>query len=119
MNLLVDIGNSRIKWLLHDHAENGFYSSGAMPHDEHDIQALFCKYWSHFDCPEKILVSNVSGEHIADKLDAWIEKQWKIEAEYVKTEAFSHGVHNAYSDYRKLGVDRWMAIIAAWRRFRR
>ncbi len=119
MNLLLDIGNSRIKWLFHDHTENVFYSSGAMHHDKSDMQALFYEYWSNLDCPDKVLVSNVSGQHIADNLDVWIKKEWKIEAEYVKTEAFSHGVHNAYSDYSKLGVDRWMVIIAAWLRYRR
>ena len=90
-----------------------------MHHDKSDMQALFCEHWGHLDCPEKVLVSSVSGQHIADNLDAWIEKEWQTKAEYVKTEAFSHGVHNAYSDYRKLGVDRWMAIIAAWQRYRR
>jgi len=119
VNLLIDIGNSRVKWLLHDHVENSFCLSGAMHRDKSDLHALFCEHWGHLDCPDRILVSNVSGLNIADNLDAWIEKEWHVEAEYVKTEAFSHGVQNAYSDYRKLGVDRWMAIIAAWHRYRR
>jgi len=119
VNLLVDIGNSRVKWLLHDHVENSFYLSGAMFRDKSDMHALFCEQWGHFDCPDRVLVSNVSGPYIADILDACIEKEWHVEAEYVKTEAFSHGVQNAYSEYSKLGVDRWMAIIAAWQRYRR
>jgi len=119
VNLLVDIGNSRVKWLLHDNAENGFRSSGAMLYDKPGMPALFYEHWDHLDCPDRVLVSNVSGPNIADILDACVEKEWHVEAEYVKTEAFSHGVQNAYSDYCKLGVDRWMAIIAAWQRYRR
>ena len=117
MNLLIDIGNSRIKWCLHDNISNKFCSAGAMLNAESGLQELFFEHWDHLTCPDRVLVSNVSGRDVSENLDAWIKKVWRLETEYVKTEAFCHGVSNAYPDYYKLGVDRWMAIIAAWDRF--
>ena len=34
MNLLIDIGNSRIKWCLHDSVENKFGLDGVMLRDK-------------------------------------------------------------------------------------
>jgi len=118
MNLLIDIGNSRIKWCLHDSVENEFSLDGVMLHDKSDLLTLFSEHWSHLDSPDRVVISNVSGQRLAESLDAWVEKAWQVKTEYVKTEAFNNGVSNAYSDYATLGVDRWVAIIAAWQRFR-
>jgi len=118
MNLLIDIGNSRLKWCLYNSVENEFGFEGAMLHDTADLSALFTEHWSDLDKPDRVVISNVSGQHLAESIDAWVDKEWQIKTEYVKTEAFSHGVSNAYSEYLELGVDRWMAIIAGWQRFR-
>ena len=118
MNLLIDIGNSRIKWCLYNGVENEFGLDGAMLNDKLELPALFSEHWSNVDIPDRVVVSNVSGQQQAELLDAWVEQAWQIKTEYIKTEAFSFGVSNAYSDYPSLGVDRWMVIIAAWQRFR-
>ena len=117
MNLLIDIGNSRIKWCLYNSLENEFGLEGAMLRDKAELPALFSEHWGSLDKPDRVVISNVSGQQLAEIIDAWIDKEWQIKTEYVKTEVFSHGVTNAYSDYLELGVDRWMAIIAAWQRF--
>ena len=117
MNLLIDIGNSRIKWCLYNSVENEFASEGAMLLDKAELPALFSEHWSLLDKPDRVVISNVSGQQLAESIDAWFEKTWQMKTEYVETEAFSFGVSNAYSDYQELGVDRWMAIIAGWQRF--
>lgn len=118
MNLLIDIGNSRIKWCLYNSIENEFDLDGVMLNDKSGLPALFSEHWGHLDSPGRVVVSNVSGQQLAEILEAWVEQAWQIKTEYVKTEAFSFGVSNAYTDYPDLGVDRWMVIIAAWQRFR-
>jgi len=118
MNLLIDIGNSRIKWCLYNSVENEFCLDGAMLNDKSELPALFSEHWSHLDSPDRVVVSNVSGQQLAEILDAWVEQEWQIKTEYVKTDAFSVGVRNAYSDYQSLGVDRWMVIIGAWQKYR-
>jgi len=118
MNLLIDIGNSRIKWCLYNSVENEFGLEGAMLRDNSELPALFSEHWSDLDKPDRVVISNVSGQQLAESIDEWVDKKWQMKTEYVKTEASSHGVSNAYSDYQELGIDRWMAIIAGWQRFR-
>lgn len=117
MNLLIDIGNSRIKWCLYDSVENEFGLDGVMFHDKSELLALFSEHWGHLDSPNRVVISNVSGQQLSESINAWVDQAWQIKTEYVKTEAFGFGVSNAYSDCSRLGVDRWMAIIAAWQRF--
>ncbi len=117
MNLLIDIGNSRIKWCLYNSVENKFGLDGAMFYDNLELPALFSEHWSHLESPDRVVISNVSNQNIAEIIDIWVLQVWQIKTEYAKTEAFSCGVRNAYSIYSDLGTDRWMAMIAAWQRF--
>lgn len=118
MNLLIDIGNTCIKWLTHHSEKNEFSLSGTFfHHDDSDLQTLLSEHWQKLACPHRILIANVSGSRIAEIINQYIETTWNIKAEYVETQAFSHGIHNAYTDYHTLGIDRWMAIIAAWHKF--
>ncbi len=119
MNLLIDVGNSRIKWCLHDNMESKFVSVGAMSYGGSVLEELFCKHWSHLANPNRVLVSNVSGPDIAKELDVWIKKVWQVNTEYVRSETHGYGVDNAYLDASRLGVDRWMAVVAAWNRYQR
>lgn len=118
MDLLIDIGNSRIKWALYDLQEDRFARSGDILYGNADLAKIFSGQWSDLTRPDKVLIANVAGSHLASTLNTWIEKNWQIKAEYVKTATFSHGVKNAYPDHSALGIDRWMAVIAAWHRLR-
>lgn len=118
MNLLVDIGNSRIKWSLHDSAKNVFCSIDAFFYLDQELQILFDQHWENLKKPNRVLVANVSNPHIAENLTVWVARAWQLETEYVETETSNHGIHNAYPDYKTLGVDRWLAMIAAWHKFK-
>lgn len=118
MNLLIDIGNSRIKWCLYENAEKIYGLSGSMHNDSTVQQELFSAAWCDLASPDSVLVSNVCGSDVAGSLRTWAYKQWQIETRFVQTEASSHGVQNAYADFHKLGIDRWLAIIAAWHKYR-
>lgn len=117
MNLLVDIGNSYIKWLLHETAGPGNNTMQAMPYEQSGLRELLNKYWQDLDRPDRILICNVGGAQIAKHVDDWISAIWGIKAEYIKTTAIFNELRNAYSDYHTLGTDRWLAIIASWHKF--
>ena len=113
MLLLVDIGNTRIKWTTRAGQELGVQ------------QAAVHAQWSHADLqrhiiqttppPDRILVSNVAGPHLADMLTEVVTAAWRKQPEFVRASAFAAGVSNAYIEPAKLGVDRWLGIIAAHR----
>jgi type III pantothenate kinase len=53
---------------------------------------------------------------MAGALDGWVNQHWQLSVEYVHPAASGFGVTNAYSEPQDLGVDRWLAIIAAYQR---
>lgn len=109
--LLVDAGNSRIKWgLAHkERIQAGvpFLSHGAGL--ELDLQ----RFWACLSNPDRILVSNVAGKQTADTLSDWSLRTWGITPHFVQSGRAACGVTNGYEDPGALGVDRWVALIAA------
>jgi type III pantothenate kinase len=115
MNLLIDIGNTRIKWALHDGGDLAQQRAAAHAQwTESECDAQF----SALPSPEQILVSNVGGERIAGVIRAVAKARWNIEPNFVQSTAEAAGVRNAYPDVWRLGVDRWVAIIGAYAAYR-
>ena len=106
--LLLDVGNSRCKWAL---AQDGAWlQQGAVGNTEWSAlrQAL-----SALPSPGRILVSNVAGEAMAQRLRT-VCAEWKCPLEFVQASARQCGVRNGYQQPEQLGSDRWAALIAAW-----
>lgn len=109
MKLLVDIGNSRVKWAM---LEDG--RLGAQ-------QAAAYQGWSEQDWRrelfaggpvEAVIAASVSSGP-ASVLDAATRLAIGQGAWFVETAREAAGVRNAYREPRLLGVDRWLAVIAA------
>lgn len=111
MILLLDIGNSRLKWaiLRHGHFERG----GAFEHGASAIGELASAAWGELDTPETVLVANVAGEPLRRALNSWIKRRWKLIPEYLQASAEVFGIRNAYREPERLGIDRWLALLAA------
>lgn len=109
--LLVDAGNSRIKWGLGHkgriQAGVPFCSRGAGL--EQDLQRL----WAGLPKPDRILVSNVAGNQTANALSDWSLHTWGLTPHFVRSQRAACGVINGYEEPEALGVDRWVALIAA------
>lgn len=110
MNLLVDIGNTRLKWGI---SRNGEIEPGpARVHRGVEPEVLAETLWRNVDGPERVVVSNVGGQPLEEAIKAWVRRRWEIDAEFVAPEHCAFGVRNAYREPRKLGVDRWASLIA-------
>ncbi len=111
MILLADIGNTRMKWSLW---ENGVHTrTGAVAHEPALFALNLDAQWRGLAAPERVLVSNVVGTKIADALYDWVQKRWQLHTEFAHSQKTGHGVTNAYVKPDRLGVDRWLAMIAA------
>jgi type III pantothenate kinase len=106
--LLLDVGNSRIKWIL---VEKGVWAQQGVT-DRADAAALR-ETFSALPEPHKILVSNVAGERAAQHVRAACAA-WACPVEFVTARAEQCGVRNTYEQPEQLGCDRWAALIAAW-----
>jgi type III pantothenate kinase len=111
MKLLVDIGNSCIKWATLD--ENGLSDGAYFQRPKTSIKAALNKAWKAYENIEAIFVANVAGEKLATQLTEWAEKQWQVTPQFVQSEQKRFGVSNAYDEPESLGVDRWLSLISA------
>lgn len=109
MNLLIDIGNTRIKWLSSQYVDDVtnaeiFYS---------ETPALLSLVWEKIERPRRVAIANVAQTERSEELVGLVQKLWPdIEIIMVRTSAQACGVTNAYIHSEHLGVDRWLALLA-------
>jgi type III pantothenate kinase len=113
--LLVDIGNSRIKWAWLTDGRLG-KAQAAEYSGWRARDFVRCVIDSHRDIG-RILVSNVAADAFSDALAAGARLAGAPEPERVTTRRHACGVTIGYIDPWRLGVDRLLAMIAAHRRF--
>lgn len=106
MIILVDIGNSRTKYLIADKVSIEKYQ--VVNNSELDI------FWlnSHWQEATKIILANVSKNLFTDVISDWTDKKG-INLIVVESEAERFGVKSAYQQPKQLGIDRWLVMLAA------
>jgi type III pantothenate kinase len=111
MILLIDIGNSRIKWALI--SEDDWQGGEPLVRGNRAFKDIARPAWKELEPPQRVIVACVAGDDYAKSVKTWIKRRWKIDAEFMQAEAQCCGVINAYQDPERLGVDRWACLIAA------
>lgn len=107
MILVVDAGNSRVKWGLHD--GQGWVHRDAV--ENADIARL-AHDWEKLEPPQNIVVCNVAGPEIKAALEALLQR-WQAAPHWVVAQTRQCGVTNGYAEPAQLGPDRWAALIGA------
>lgn len=111
MNLLVDLGNSRLKWAQHG---NGLWRMEAvLLGDQEPIASILSRIWRQTAVPLKVVVCSVSAPQRLQELDKWVRERWSVTPHVVRSRADQLGVKNSYRDPGQLGADRWAALLAA------
>jgi len=108
MRLLIDAGNTRIKWAYV--SNNEWLQSGVLPVEKAD------ELPRHIPAPqtiEQVWVSNVAGENVARHIRA-IDTGHAGKIHFIAARDIQCGVSNGYINTGQLGSDRWAALIAAW-----
>ena len=111
MILAIDAGNSRVKWGWHDGkawtslATVSLIEFAASNHDINPFAATHAN-------PAKIIISNVAGEGAHQLVVNWTSI-FEAEPLWLHGEAERCGVTSAYENPRRLGPDRWAALVAA------
>lgn len=112
MILELDIGNSRIKWRTlaaqGQPVARGHLSRRDLPGEVSWGELLPAQG------VRRMRVSNVAGPEVAAHLDRWARDTLGLAPEYARATARIAGVTNGYREPDKLGVDRWLALLAAW-----
>lgn len=109
MRLLIDAGNTRVKWKLLANNATACRGDGFLA----DC-SLFNELEADASSITRVAVSTVVSEHARAQLE------WRIKALTAAPVAFywaeweRGGLQNAYKDPSTMGADRWHGLYAAW-----
>lgn len=113
MILDLDIGNTRVKWLLR--ADDGSScQAGASEFDRffdepHPVLRL---------APARVRASSVRGDDARRRVEARVRELCGVGTEFAHSTRSAAGVTNGYDLPERLGVDRWLGMLAAFARVR-
>jgi type III pantothenate kinase len=108
VRLLIDAGNTRIKWALVEGI--AWLRNGALPTGKaNELQQLLADIHG----VQQIWVSNVAGEVVAQHIRN-LHVGPHEPPRFITARATQCGVRNGYADPAQLGSDRWASLIAAW-----
>jgi type III pantothenate kinase len=107
--LLIDLGNSRLKWLWSRGVELDLDSAG-----RGDLAALGRACQSpDATRPAVVLIASVAAAERTAQVVDLCAGLWSVQPRLLVAEAEQMGVRNGYLDPARLGVDRWLAILGA------
>ncbi|ORU89838.1 MAG: hypothetical protein A6F71_02420 [Cycloclasticus sp. symbiont of Poecilosclerida sp. M] len=105
--LLIDRGNTRTKWQLHE--SNDMITRGVSANDE-SLESIFSGLTKQ--SLSGVYVASVVGESFEKELSQWAEKNNWPSPVFIRSEKQAFGVSNAYAKPTDLGVDRWLTLVA-------
>lgn len=109
--LLTDFGNTRLKWCL-----QGTETQGAIVVKE-DLEGALSRLRSEIGVVDRVGVACVKGAAFKARLIGAFLELWGVAPELAITPAAEQGLVCSYKDPSKMGVDRWLAMLAAYNRF--
>ena len=111
--LLIDVGNSRIKWSLVS-ATNETLNGGAFEHVDVEVVLADLPDWADLPNPAGAWISNVAGPRVGERISALLDERWPgLPRSVVRAQAQQSGVTNRYTEPAALGSDRWCGMIGA------
>lgn len=111
MNLLLDLGNTRLKWALADAPES--VQAQALAWEVPDLGAELVSAWRGLPVPTHIYLASVAPDARREQVEAVLGECFDRPVQRVVSQASACGVRNAYAEPSRLGVDRFLALLAA------
>jgi type III pantothenate kinase len=111
--LLIDCGNTRLKWTL---ARNQMLEpTRAIGHGGDPVAASAA---IEAEGVESIWISNVTGAERSVRMARQLMARFRAMASIARVRQDLFGLRVAYADESRFGVDRWLGLIAVWRKGR-
>lgn len=114
MKLFLDVGNTALKWRRR--GADGTVQGGAA-HGRDWPRALQAPLDAGAAGFEQIWVASVAGAEADERIGALIEARTGVSPRFYYSRQEDFGVSNCYPEPRRLGVDRWVALVECWQRF--
>jgi type III pantothenate kinase len=110
MKLLIDIGNTRLKCALWNGSRLATLASAthALSADNMDLDTL----WTNAGEVTEIFVASVAGTALEQRLVQSLGRRFPLVPRFATSLASACGVTNAYAQPERLGVDRFLGLVA-------
>lgn len=108
MRLEIDAGNTFIKWRILE-ADKVRFSGRVLTAST--LNGLFSDV--SVELSQGAYIGSVASKAVNEKLRTGIKRVFGVEPVFVKTERKAAGITNSYDDPERMGVDRWLAMVAA------
>lgn len=109
--LLIDAGNTRLKWAQLRGGRLGTLHS--LGWSEGTLAEAAARAVAHAGRPDRVLVASVAGPRVATALRRALRDAHLPAPEFVTSQRRQGGVASAYHWPEQLGVDRWLGLLAA------
>lgn len=114
MRILLDVGNTRLK--IGTVLNEAVSTLAGIAHEHQWPETLEKIAWpSGIDA---IDIASVAGSHSEDRLADALIKKFGVTPVFHRSKRQQGAVVNAYHEFERLGVDRWLAVLAAYQRFK-
>ena len=110
MHLLIDLGNTRLKWALG--SARAASARGAFAHTDVAIAPLLEREWADLADVDRIYVASVAPLALDVEIETFARRRFGVEAAFLRSPASALGVRNAYPEPHRLGIDRFLGLAA-------
>lgn len=111
MNLLLDLGNSRLKWATSEAGD--LHPGPTLVWDAPDFDAALDNQWRDVPAPQRILAANVTAGDHQQRVERALLARFGQAPQWLRSPALRAGVRNAYAQPETLGIDRFLTLLAA------
>jgi type III pantothenate kinase len=108
MHLLIDLGNTRLKWAAV--SPDATSTRGAFAHEGARVADALTREWAALPGLQGVFVASVAHAALDEEIDALVRSRFGIGAEFLRSPAFALGIRNAYGEPHRLGIDRFLGL---------
>lgn len=106
MRLLIDAGNTRIKWAVASNNVDDILARGVIGGDWSELASFEASV-------ETAWISCVASDAVLEKISLEIKRLFDVEPSIATVSSHAAGMANDYESLDQLGVDRWVAALGA------
>ncbi len=124
MLLQLDVGNTRLKWRCLADPSRAVVASGFLVRQDYVglealVASLFQNLQSYIDAAQlaAIEVASVAGPQFNAELALLLSSQSGLNPSFAVVSTAASGIECGYGQPARLGVDRWLAVLAACHRY--
>lgn len=113
MKLFVDVGNTALKWRIRD---GDRVLQGGCRHERRWDQVMDAIEGVESGC-EAVWVASVAGAESDQAISRALARKTGVEPRFYYSQPQDFGVSSCYPEPRRLGVDRWVAMVECYQKY--